>query len=1197
MKTLTTQHVSPMQSIADIMAANPKEPLDLFDGPWYLSQNEDVHKSGMDPRKHYVIHGWKGGRDPAPWFSVKWYNTLVFNNAHQDEIEPLTHFVTIGRAAGFSPNEAAEEDLLQRAHLLFDPDFYNRKNPDVVAAKVDPWRHFLRHGWKEFRRPYRSFDPFYYTRTHLDPDSEPRNALLHYALIGQAQGLSTIPSRDTRDDRATLSSSLQALLAWNAAHNPHQERTDAELLQNSFLFDPVYYARVCGIEGSRTELIADFLSRSHATCPNPSAGFSCAFYVSAYEDFIPEGQNPLVHYLREGHQNGFYPAPSLVHEDAVRLEAEPSLSQDLYHHTRVHTLEYSIIHDYLLKGQHLGASLHHDANDGFIKALYGPLIGDIGAPLAFFMRHKAKAWMVASPEHLEAVAAQVRTSAFFDAQYYAGAAAIAGTEIDPAEHYILIGLRHRISCHRDFDTDFYLTTYPDISGVPVVPVVHFSDHGRDEGRLGCQETATFRKPGAQAYETQRETILVFSHEASRTGAPIVALNVARILAKTHNVVCWVGQSGALFDDFAECAVEIVEGWSGTDANVSCLGQIIEAYGCDRAIVNSVVCHPILPALRLQGIPVVSLIHEFANYVYPLGTTSRMALSSDITVVPADIVGDAMVREMHKLGTDARCDNLRVRPQGYNSGSARAAPITAQDVLDFIGVSKDNTRTRILFGAGYVQPRKGLDLFLQTARYLFDDPDHDWRFIWVGGNYHPDKDMVTSVYIEHQIISAGLEQHFTFFDEQPSLDPFWEVADVFLMSSRLDPYPNVALDALARDVPLVCFRGATGIAALEEPYPWAVRAVTFADVAAAADVCRGFAADIADIREIFQGETGKAMLEALSFENYVSDLLGFVEEAREKQEQVRDIERRLEPLDNIDLFRAARFIPEVLTFSAPLRPDLLRRVLAEFLLAGRLQTGLMFSKDTGLCPLPLWEQAQGGAGSILPWNPDHGNACLRTRLQTPDHLIYLHVTHADALTLLQASNINVARLFANAQMVIVTASSPSIISALHDAEFADATIEPDPVLSPIWHLRGLCAQTDARYVSFCELGLSASQQISKSLRGLEIEVLSMLETGVSDEALQEDDLGAVLACAQLGDRNAAAEAANAVAAPVYAPRFAGSYERTVLKRFFAEREEQLTTALAGSDSNAMLSIAAIEFMKFLLNEQDLTCAFLPVRGVT
>ena len=49
------------------------------------------------------------------------------------------------------------------------------------------------------------------------------------------------------------------------------------------------------------------------------------------------------------------------------------------------------------------------------------------------------------------------------------------------------------------------------------------------------------------------------------------------------------------------------------------------------------------------------------------------------------------------------------------------------------------------------------------------------------------------------------------DEVSRLDRVYDEADIFLLSARLDPFPNVAIDAMRRGMPLVCFEGASGVA--------------------------------------------------------------------------------------------------------------------------------------------------------------------------------------------------------------------------------------------------------------------------------------------------------------------------------------------------------------------------------------------------
>lgn len=48
--------------------------------------------------------------------------------------------------------------------VLFDAAFYLRKNPDVAAARIDPWKHYQKHGAAEGRKPHPWFQPDFYRK-------------------------------------------------------------------------------------------------------------------------------------------------------------------------------------------------------------------------------------------------------------------------------------------------------------------------------------------------------------------------------------------------------------------------------------------------------------------------------------------------------------------------------------------------------------------------------------------------------------------------------------------------------------------------------------------------------------------------------------------------------------------------------------------------------------------------------------------------------------------------------------------------------------------------------------------------------------------------------------------------------------------------------------------------------------------------
>ena len=86
-----------------------------------------------------------------------------------------------------------------------------------------------------------------------------------------------------------------------------------------------------------------------------------------------------------------------------------------------------------------------------------------------------------------------------------------------------------------FDAAWYLEQYPDVAAAGIDPLRHYLDHGRYEGRLGAAPRIDFEVL-EHGYDPARETVVVVSHEASRTGAPLLALNILEDLRTRYNVV-------------------------------------------------------------------------------------------------------------------------------------------------------------------------------------------------------------------------------------------------------------------------------------------------------------------------------------------------------------------------------------------------------------------------------------------------------------------------------------------------------------------------------------------------------------------------------------------------------------------------------------------------------------------------------------
>jgi glycosyltransferase involved in cell wall biosynthesis len=370
-----------------------------------------------------------------------------------------------------------------------------------------------------------------------------------------------------------------------------------------------------------------------------------------------------------------------------------------------------------------------------------------------------------------------------------------------------------------FDADFYLAQYPDVAAAGINPYEHFINYGRKEGRIGAPShlPKLEYRGNLEDIDPDRETALVVSHEASRTGAPILSLNIARELKKKHNVITLLLlDGGVIADDFLRSS-DIVIGpfYDGRNPNSVAPGidQLLALTTVSFAIVNSIESRAVLPGLARRFIPTITLIHEFASYVRPIESFREAVFWSTETIFSASLTHENAISECPDLHN---C-KFHIIPQGRcalpslaDEGSSRQEE--AAKILGALrpkGLPRD---TVIVLGAGTVEIRKGVDLFIAcAAEILKSSPDEHYRFVWIGRGYDPEHDGAYSVYLADQIRRSGLQEHVFLLQATSSIDTAYEAADIFLLSPRLDPLPNVAIDAMAHGLPVVCFEKATGIA--------------------------------------------------------------------------------------------------------------------------------------------------------------------------------------------------------------------------------------------------------------------------------------------------------------------------------------------------------------------------------------------------
>jgi glycosyltransferase involved in cell wall biosynthesis len=137
-----------------------QKPSLYFDPAWYLEQNKDVAADGANPLLHYIRSGETEGRRPSPLFDPIWYRQTYA--PPEDEL-CLAHYLRHRTTGKFSPSPD------------FDVNFYVTAYPDIAAAGVDAFAHFMEFGFREDRCPSPDFDTAYYRSRYLPwtPDVNP----------------------------------------------------------------------------------------------------------------------------------------------------------------------------------------------------------------------------------------------------------------------------------------------------------------------------------------------------------------------------------------------------------------------------------------------------------------------------------------------------------------------------------------------------------------------------------------------------------------------------------------------------------------------------------------------------------------------------------------------------------------------------------------------------------------------------------------------------------------------------------------------------------------------------------------------------------------------------------------------------------------------------------------------------------------
>ena len=425
-------------------------------------------------------------------------------------------------------------------------------------------------------------------------------------------------------------------------------------------------------------------------------------------------------------------------------------------------------------------------------------------------------------------------SGLFDETTYEGAADAMSMDITAIEHYVVKGEAMGLAPSASFDPVFYAKRYDDVARAGYGSLSHYILSGQAEGRSAHAIADDLHFP-IDRLTVGRETVIVAVHEATRTGAAILAWNIIGELQRRYNVVVLLKRDGPITQAMrsASCgAVVLPKSFVLVDAELDALAQqFVKRYAPKYVVTNSVETRYFVPSFERMGIPTVSLIHEFSSTVRPLGELNRLLVTGSQIVFPAHIVAQSALDEYQTLATRA----FVVMPQGPSALPPNDTAIgTAESVsCDDLFQIPERDGSLWVVGIGTITMRKGVEFFIAAAaRVQRLNPTRRVRFGWVGKCYWFDEPY--HEYLKEQVKRSGVGASFHFLSEFEDLEPVYQRADICFLSSRLDPLPNISIDSSLRGIPTICFDEASGIAEiLKAADQTAGLVVPYLDVEAAA----------------------------------------------------------------------------------------------------------------------------------------------------------------------------------------------------------------------------------------------------------------------------------------------------------------------------------------------------------------------------
>ncbi|MGD1921138.1 MAG: glycosyltransferase family 4 protein [Pleurocapsa sp.] len=321
-----------------------------------------------------------------------------------------------------------------------------------------------------------------------------------------------------------------------------------------------------------------------------------------------------------------------------------------------------------------------------------------------------------------------------------------------------------------------------------------------------------------------KSILFISHDASRTGAPIIFLNFLKWFKANSDIPFQIllKNGGELESEFAKIAPVSIFNQVYIKQNI--IIRILNRLGLNVArknhlknltkklkqanvgliYSNTVTNGETIDFLSMLECPVISHVHELEwiiRYYAGLDNFAKVKNHTQQYITVSEIVKNNLIQN-HDVLEEKIHTIYGFIPQKSHKDSTYLQ--TRESICQELDIPEN---AKIICASGTTGWRKGTDLFIQLADAVSQKySDYPVYFLWIGGENKGG----SFGELWHDVENLNLEKQVKFLGIKSNPLDYFHACDVFAMPSREDPFPLVCLEAASMGKPIVCFDKAGGI---------------------------------------------------------------------------------------------------------------------------------------------------------------------------------------------------------------------------------------------------------------------------------------------------------------------------------------------------------------------------------------------------